>query len=49
MKYRQPGYHDADYKQEREKREKRGPRNRWQPASWFPRCAALEHESLPAY
>ncbi|HMC81620.1 MAG TPA: hypothetical protein VKL61_00130 [Candidatus Polarisedimenticolia bacterium] len=26
MKYRQPGYHDDDYKKERERKEQRGPR-----------------------
>lgn len=51
MKYRQPGYHDGDYKEEREKREKRGPRGpreiATREATAVVRCFNCGHQTSP--
>lgn len=53
MKYRQPGYHDNDYKEEREKRPKRGgprgPREiTTREATAVVRCFNCGHQTSPA-
>jgi hypothetical protein len=52
MKYRQPGYHDNDYKEERQKREKRGPRGpreiTTREATAVVRCFNCGHQTSPA-
>ena len=52
MKYRQPGYHDDDYKQEREKRGKRGPRGpreiTTREAMAVVRCFNCGHQTSPS-
>jgi hypothetical protein len=55
MKYRQPGYHDKDYKEERQKREQRGPRGPRGPreittreATAVVRCFNCGHQTSPA-
>jgi hypothetical protein len=51
MKYRQPGYHDNDYKEERQKREKRGPRGpreiTTREATAVVRCFNCGHQTSP--
>jgi hypothetical protein len=51
MKYRQPGYHDNDYKEERQKREKRGPRGpreiATREATAVVRCFNCGHQTSP--
>ena len=52
MKYRQPGYHDKDYKEEREKKEKRGPRGpreiTTREATAVVRCFNCGHQTSPS-
>ena len=52
MKYRQPGYHDNDYKEERSKREKRGPRGpreiTTREATAVVRCFNCGHQTSPS-
>jgi hypothetical protein len=52
VKYRQPGYHDNDYKEEREKRQKRGPRGpreiTTREATAVVRCFNCGHQTSPA-
>jgi hypothetical protein len=55
VKYRQPGYHDNDYKEERQKREKRGPRGERSPreiatreATAVVRCFNCGHQTSPS-
>jgi len=51
MKYRQPGYHDNDYKEERQKKEKRGPRGpreiATREATAVVRCFNCGHQTSP--
>jgi hypothetical protein len=52
VKYRQPGYHDNDYKEERVKREKRGPRGpreiTTREATAVVRCFNCGHQTSPS-
>ena len=52
MKYRQPGYHDNDYKEERQKREKSGPRGpreiTTREATAVVRCFNCGHQTSPS-
>ena len=52
MKYRQPGYHDNDFKEERQNREKRGPRGpreiTTREATAVVRCFNCGHQTSPA-
>ena len=52
MKYRQPGYHDNDYKEERQKKEKRGPRGpreiTTREATPVVRCFNCGHQTPPS-
>jgi predicted RNA-binding Zn-ribbon protein involved in translation (DUF1610 family) len=51
LKYRQPGYHDSDYKEAREKKEKRGPRGpreiTTREAAAVVRCFNCGHQTSP--